>query len=65
MFESDEAKAIALLFNAAIAKDRAAFCASNNVDAAALDLLRLRYAQPYIAFLEAMVRKASDEVNSW
>jgi hypothetical protein len=62
---SDEAKAVALLFNAALADDGEAFCAANAIDLKALTMLRHRYAQSYITFLESVVRKAATEVKSW
>lgn len=63
--ESAEAKAVALLYNAAIADDRDAFCKANGVDANSLLMLRHRHAQAYITFLESVVRNAAAEVKSW
>lgn len=63
--DSEEAKAVALLFNAAIAEDRDAFCAAHSIDAAALTMLRHRHAQAYITFLESVIRNAAAEVKAW
>jgi hypothetical protein len=63
--DSAEAKAVALLYNAAIADDRDAFCKENAIDAKALLMLRHRHAQAYITFLESIVREAAAEVKSW
>ena len=60
-----ESEVVSLLFNAAMAKDRDAFCASHALDPKLLDALRVQYAQPYIAFLEAMLHKIGATVDKW
>ena len=61
--EGNDADIVALLFNAAMAGDRAAFCVKHRVSEQLLDSLRRQYADKYIAFLEGMLKRIRSRVD--